>query len=93
MQGLSIEQVQAVTGHKSDRMTEWYSHFDARQLANVMEAQEIITGAKKPCKAGETASGKAAGKTVAVKQAAADGKAGRVLPFPAKENAKKQKGA
>jgi integrase len=52
-QGLALQQVQAVTGHKSDRMTEWYSHFDARQLSDVMEAQAVITGAKKPGKAGE----------------------------------------
>jgi integrase len=53
LQGLSLQQVQAVTGHKSDRMTEWYSHFDARQLSDVMDAQHVITGAKKPGKAGE----------------------------------------
>ncbi|MDR2159272.1 MAG: site-specific integrase [Treponema sp.] len=52
-QGLSLPQVQAVTGHKSNRMSEWYTHFDARQLADVMEAQQVITGAKKPDKAGE----------------------------------------
>jgi integrase len=80
-QGLTIEQVQAVTGHKSDRMTEWYSHFDARQLSTVMEAQHVIMGAKKPGKAGE-----AAKSTAAVK-------AGLVLPFPAQENAKKRKRA
>jgi hypothetical protein len=34
-------------------MTEWYSHFDARQLSSVMEAQQVITGAKKPDKTGE----------------------------------------
>jgi integrase len=59
MQGLSIEQVQAVTGHKSDRMTEWYSHFDARQLLKVMDAQHVITGAMKPGKAGEAAKAEA----------------------------------
>jgi integrase len=58
LQGLSLQQVQAVTGHKSDRMTEWYSHFDARQLSNVMDAQHIITGTKKPeKKTGEGAGG------------------------------------
>jgi integrase len=56
-QGLTLEQVQAVTGHKSDRMTELYSHFDARKLSDVMEAQRVITGAKKPGKAGEKAKG------------------------------------
>jgi integrase len=92
-QGLSLQQVQAVTGHKSDRMTEWYSHFDARQLSDVMEAQQVITGGKKPPKAGEAAGGKAAGKTGNVQQAATSGKAGHVLPFPTRENTKKRKGA
>jgi integrase len=58
-QGLTLEQVQAVTGHKSDRMSEWYTHFDARQLSDVMEAQRVITGAKKPeKKTGKTEAGK-----------------------------------
>jgi integrase len=92
-QGLSIPQVQAVTGHKSDRMTEDYSHFDARQLSAVMEAQEVIAGGRKAGKAGETASGKAAGKAGTGKQTVTAGKAGRVLPFPAQENAKKRKQA
>jgi hypothetical protein len=59
-QGLTLEQVQAVTRHKSDRMTEWYSHFDARKLADVMEAQRVIIGEKKPGKAGEKAKAAAA---------------------------------
>jgi site-specific recombinase XerD len=52
-QGLTLQQVQVVTGHKSDRMSEWYSHFDARQLSDVMEAQHVITGAKNPGKKAE----------------------------------------
>jgi hypothetical protein len=69
-------------------MTEWYSHFDARQLADVMEAQQVITGGRKPGKTGETT-----GKTGTVQQTAAAGKAGRVVPFPAQENMKKRKQA
>ena len=42
--GLTIPQVQSVTGHKSDRMTEWYSHPDARQIGAVIEAQAVIAG-------------------------------------------------
>jgi integrase len=61
-QGLSLPQVQAVTGHRSDRMTEWYTHFDTRQLSDVMEAQHVITGNKKPGKGAAT--GKAAKGTV-----------------------------
>jgi len=40
--------VQSVTGHKSDRMTEWYSHPDARQLDTVIEAQAVIAGINQP---------------------------------------------
>jgi hypothetical protein len=69
-------------------MTEWYSHFDARQLADVMDAQHVITGGGKPDKAGE-----AAGKTGPVQQTVTAGKAGRVVPFPAQENMKKRKRA
>jgi hypothetical protein len=54
-QGLTLNQVQAVTGHKSDRMSEWYNHFDARQLSMVMDAQEVIVGGKKPGKSGQGA--------------------------------------
>jgi integrase len=45
-QGLTIQQVQSVTGHKSDRMSEWYSHIDARQIDDVIKAQEAIVGKK-----------------------------------------------
>ena len=43
-QGLTIQQVQSVTGHKSDRMTEWYSHPDARQITEITKAQAVIAG-------------------------------------------------
>ena len=48
-QGLTIQQVQSVTGHKSERMSDWYSHIDARQIIDVVKAQEVISG-KKPAK-------------------------------------------
>jgi integrase len=47
-QGLTVTQVQGVTGHKSDRMTELYNHPDARQITDVVKAQELIAGNKKP---------------------------------------------
>jgi hypothetical protein len=37
--GLSIQKVQAVTGHKSTRMTEWYTHFDPSQFGEVPKVQ------------------------------------------------------
>jgi integrase len=88
-QGLSLQQVQAVTGHKSDRMTEWYNHFDARQLSTVMDAQHVITGAREPGKAVR----KGADKTGVVQQTATAGKAMRVVPFPAQKTTKKRKRA
>ncbi|MCL1836850.1 MAG: site-specific integrase [Treponema sp.] len=59
--GLTVPQVQSVTGHRSDRMTEWYSHPDARQLEDVVKAQEAIAGISRPDEARETASGGTAG--------------------------------
>jgi integrase len=40
--GVSVSKVQSVTGHKSDRMTEWYSHFDPKEFTDVREAQEAL---------------------------------------------------
>jgi integrase len=61
LQGLSLPQVQSVTGHKSDRMSEWYSHMDARDLTGIMDAQQVITGGKKTKKktGGDTKDGRA----------------------------------
>jgi integrase len=53
VQGLTTEQVQSVTGHKSKGMTERYSHIDPRQIADVIKAQEKIYG-KKPDKGSKT---------------------------------------
>jgi integrase len=41
-QGLTLQQVQSVTGHKSDRMSDLYNHPDARQIEDVTKAQEKI---------------------------------------------------
>jgi len=46
--GLTIPQVQSVTGHKSNRMTELYNHPDARQINAVIDAQAVIAGTDKP---------------------------------------------
>jgi integrase len=47
-QGLTLRQVQGVTGHKTERMTDRYSHLDARQIEAVIKAQEVINGTAKP---------------------------------------------
>jgi integrase len=45
-QGMTLQQVQGVTGHKSARTSEIYTHLDARQIADVVKAQEAIAGKK-----------------------------------------------
>ncbi|MDR2741916.1 MAG: site-specific integrase [Treponema sp.] len=40
--GLTIPQAQAVTGHKSDRMTEWYTHFDPTEFVQAKQVQESL---------------------------------------------------
>ena len=45
-QGLTIQQVQSVTGHKSERMTEWYNHPDPMNIPNVTKAQAAIFSAE-----------------------------------------------
>jgi hypothetical protein len=52
-----------------------------------MEAQHHIIGTGKPGRAGEAAMSETG------KQAAMTGKAGQVLPFPSKEDAKRRKRA
>jgi len=47
-QGLTVMQVQGVTGHKSDKMTEMYNHPSASQINDVMKAQSAIAGTQKP---------------------------------------------
>jgi integrase len=52
LQGLTVEQVQSVTGHLSKGMTKRYSHIDARQITDVVKAQGVIYG-KKQAKGGK----------------------------------------
>jgi integrase len=40
--GVPISKVQSVTSHKSDRMTDWYSHFDPNEFSEVRKAQEDL---------------------------------------------------
>jgi hypothetical protein len=42
MANVALSKVQSVTGHKSDRMTEWYTHFDAKDFAEVRGVQEAL---------------------------------------------------
>jgi integrase len=38
--GLSVPQAQAITGHKTERMTEWYSHFNPMEFSQARNVQE-----------------------------------------------------
>ncbi len=40
--GLTIPQAQAITGHKSVRMTELYNHFDPTEFVKVREVQDAL---------------------------------------------------
>jgi integrase len=42
--GLSIQQVRAVTGHKTEGMTERYTHFDPLEFGEVPEIQAALLG-------------------------------------------------
>jgi integrase len=48
MANVALSKVQSVTGHKSDRMTEWYTHFDAKEFAEVRGVQEALLLPEKP---------------------------------------------
>jgi creatinine amidohydrolase/Fe(II)-dependent formamide hydrolase-like protein len=92
--GLTIPQAQAITGHKSERMTEWYCHFDPAEFAQARRVQEKLLAPEntKPVAAvakvaKKTAKGKAKEGTEKA------GKKGRVISFPAQENTKKRKHA
>jgi integrase len=80
--GLSVPQVQAVTRHKSERMTDWYNHFDPSEFMKAKQVQESLLEpeGKKPV-------------TERAEEPGTADTAGRVLPFPAHESAKKQKRA
>jgi integrase len=64
--GLTIPQTQAVTRHKSDRMTEWYLHFNPEEFAQARKVQEALldpAGKKeKDGKGGKAGTGKKAGR-------------------------------
>ena len=77
-QGMSIPQVQSVTGHNSIRSTERYNHLDARQVSEIVEVQAVIMGKTK------TKEKKASPKKTARKSGGA-----KVLKFTKKPEAKK----
>jgi hypothetical protein len=46
--GLNVKQVQAVIGHKTEKMTEHYTHFDPMEFGDVPKIQAaLLTGKPK----------------------------------------------
>jgi integrase len=45
--GLSVKKVQAVTGHKTESMTDNYTHFDPLEFTEVNKIQEMLLSPKK----------------------------------------------
>jgi integrase len=72
-----LVKVQSVTGHKSDRMSEWYSHFDAKEFREVAAAQEKLLR-----KAGKPAAPERSGPA---KKTASPMRRKKTAPFPAEK--------
>ncbi|MDR0442613.1 MAG: tyrosine-type recombinase/integrase [Treponema sp.] len=45
--GLSVQKIQAITGHKSARMTDWYTHFDPAEFSEVPDIQAMLLKPKR----------------------------------------------
>jgi integrase len=73
MANIADSKVQSVTGHKTLKMTEHYTHFDTRQFTEVRDAQTALLTAGKTGKKGKTAERKT-GSSKAVKAGAQTGK-------------------
>jgi integrase len=89
--GLTIVQAQAVTGHKSERMTEWYCHFDPAEFAKAKGVQERLL--RPECEEAGGGAPEGAGGSGKGNEGERGNKAGRALPFPAHKTNKKQKRA
>jgi integrase len=79
--GLTIPQTQAVTGHKSERMTEWYLHFDPAEFAQARRVQEGLLA------------GDDDGPGAAIPQRKHGEPAGKVLKMPGRTGEQRRKGA
>jgi integrase len=81
--GLTVKQAQAITGHKTERMTEWYCHFDATEFAKAKSVQEALLEPE-PKKPQEQAAATAGEKTDTA-QIADKPEKHCVLQFPVKQ--------
>jgi hypothetical protein len=59
---LEVQKVQAVTGHKSTRMTEWYTHFDPLEFGGVPQIQADLLRPQDNDLAGKRSGNGAAGR-------------------------------
>jgi hypothetical protein len=91
--GLTIPQTQAVTGHKSERMTEWYLHFDPAEFAQARMVQEgLLAGDDDgPGAAGSGKKGNMKGTVMPQRKHGEP--AGKVIKIPGRAGARKQKRA
>jgi hypothetical protein len=72
MSNVADSKVQSVTGHRSMRMTDHYTHFDTRQFTEIRDVQAELLSFKKPEKTrAKQNKGKPAKKTTAGKKATA----------------------
>jgi integrase len=73
MSNIADSKVQSVTGHRSMRMTEHYTHFDAREFAEIRDVQAELLAIEKPVEANKAKQGKGrqVKKTAARKKATA----------------------
>jgi hypothetical protein len=81
-----LVKVQTVTGHKSDRMREWYSHFDAKEFGEVAQAQEtLLRKAREAAEGDGKRPGGGAGKNKSPKKTANPARGRKADPFPVKK--------
>ena len=72
MSNIADSKVQSVTGHRSMRMTDHYTHFDTRQFTEIRDVQAELLALEKPEKTKEKQKkGKPAKKTASKKKATA----------------------
>ena len=86
-----ISKVQKVTGHKSLKMTEHYTHFDTKQFTEVREDQTNLLTFNEPVKPVETAKPKKNGKTIKKAEPSKKPKARVMTKKPVKKTALKKK--
>jgi len=86
-----ISKVQKVTGHKSLKMTEHYTHFDTKQFTEVRDVQMNLLAFNEPVKTVETSKPKKNGKTIIKAEPSKKPKARVITKKPVKKADLKKK--